>query len=217
VIDIAAGKGALSTSLAARCGPLRCTLIEPAPRHCTSQLGPFCQLLALPFDHAFAECHSELLARSSIFVGLHPDQATEAVVVEALAHGKPFAVVPCCVYPTLFPSRYLQSGQRVRSYRAFIRYLREKHPQILTARLPFEGRNKVLFWDGPASDVTLNDAALQPLGQEIKATVSRQEATTRDHTAQSGGVEGNLATISPLPQCQPPCEAKQPVSSVERG
>jgi hypothetical protein len=87
VIDIAAGKGALSTSLAARCGPLRCTLIEPAPRHCTSQLGPFCQLLALPFDHAFAECHSELLARSSIFVGLHPDQATEAVVVEALAHG----------------------------------------------------------------------------------------------------------------------------------
>ena len=32
-------------------------------------------------------------------IGLHPDEATEAIVDCALAHNKPFAVVPCCVFP----------------------------------------------------------------------------------------------------------------------
>ena len=31
-------------------------------------------------------------------VGLHPDEATEAIVDWALANGRSFAVVPCCVF-----------------------------------------------------------------------------------------------------------------------
>lgn len=31
-------------------------------------------------------------------VGMHPDQATDAIVDFALACSKPFAVVPCCVF-----------------------------------------------------------------------------------------------------------------------
>ena len=41
---------------------------------------------------------ADLVARCSVVVGMHPDQATESLVDFALRHGKPFAVVPCCVH-----------------------------------------------------------------------------------------------------------------------
>ena len=46
---------------------------------------------------AFADC--------SAVVGMHPDQATEAIADFAIAHRKPFAIVPCCVFPQLHPER----------------------------------------------------------------------------------------------------------------
>lgn len=36
---------------------------------------------------------------------MHADQATEPLVDWALALNKPFAVLPCCVFPNLFPAR----------------------------------------------------------------------------------------------------------------
>lgn len=42
---------------------------------------------------------SKHLQTCSIIVGLHPDQATDAIVDCALQLGKPFAAVPCCVFP----------------------------------------------------------------------------------------------------------------------
>jgi hypothetical protein len=87
-------------------------------------------------------------------LGLHPDQPSEALVDTALTLGRPFMIVPCCVFPTLFPERRLVTGQSVRTYRGFVQYLRAKHPAIEVARLPFEGRNKVLFWRGGRSSTT---------------------------------------------------------------
>ena len=43
--------------------------------------------------------------RSYVAVGMHPDQATEAIVDFAAKYNKPFALVPCCVFPVLFPHR----------------------------------------------------------------------------------------------------------------
>ena len=80
---------------------------------------------------------------------MHPDQPTEAIVDAALAHGKPFAVVPCCVFPSLFPHRQLRTGQGVNTYSGFVRYLLEKDPRIQQARLPFAGRSRVVWWGGP--------------------------------------------------------------------
>jgi hypothetical protein len=40
-------------------------------------------------------------------IGLHPDQVTDSIVEAALKYSKPFAVVPCCVFPYLFPHRRL--------------------------------------------------------------------------------------------------------------
>lgn len=64
----------------------------------------------------------------------------------ALALGKPFAVVPCCVYPSEFPRRALD-GTAVSSYDQLLAYLVSKDASGATrvASLPFEGRNKVIY------------------------------------------------------------------------
>lgn len=81
----------------------------------------------------------------SLLVGMHPDQATEAIIDAALELNVPFAVVPCCTFPELFPHRRSADGEPVASYADFVRYLTDKHPSIQKTFLPFKGRNQVLF------------------------------------------------------------------------
>ena len=60
----------------------------------------------------------------------------QAIVDAALRHGRPFAVVPCCVYRSAFAPRYLRSGEVVVSLAHFCRYLLEKvhsHPRALAS------------------------------------------------------------------------------------
>ena len=45
--------------------------------------------------------------RCDVVVGMHPDQATEPIVDFSLRHKKPFAIVPCCVFPKENPRRRL--------------------------------------------------------------------------------------------------------------
>ena len=91
-------------------------------------------------------CDATLVHRCRAIVGLHPDEATESLVDAALAHRRPFAVVPCCVLPALFPERRApRSRVAVRKYGAFVEYLRHKDHRIQTARLPFAGRSLLLY------------------------------------------------------------------------
>jgi hypothetical protein len=84
---------------------------------------------------------------------MHPDQATEAIVDTALRLNVPFAVLPCCVMPSLFPNRRKKGrngkvGDPVRSYSRFCEYLLDKAPEgesFHVDHLPFVGRNKVIF------------------------------------------------------------------------
>jgi len=99
-----------------------------------------------------ARLTAELLA-CDVLVGMHPDQATEPIVDFCLRSGKPFAVVPCCVFPELFPGRVVrdgdagdeEEGREVREYGEFVRYLAQKHPDAKIAYLPFQGRNRVVY------------------------------------------------------------------------
>lgn len=78
---------------------------------------------------------------------MHPDQATEKIVDMALLLGKPFSVVPCCVFPSLFPYRRLaNSDTPVVLYHQFLEYLKQKNAGILQTYLHFKGRNKVLVY-----------------------------------------------------------------------
>lgn len=63
---------------------------------------------------AWAEAAALRLLRCSCVVAMHPDQATEAAARLAMRLGKPFALVPCCVYAGEFPGRRLASGEEVR-------------------------------------------------------------------------------------------------------
>jgi hypothetical protein len=82
-----------------------------------------------------------------LLVGLHADAATEAIVDAALHYNKPFVVVPCCVFPSLFPQRTLGEMQ-VRSHEQFCEYLLRKDGRFQKAVLPFDGRNIAIWWDG---------------------------------------------------------------------
>ena len=99
------------------------------------------------FDADFVRENSAVWDRSAVLIGMHPDEATEAVVDLALASGKPFAVVPCCVFATCHPERTLADGVTpVISHEQFCQYLQQKSPRVRRARLErLEGRNVVLY------------------------------------------------------------------------
>jgi hypothetical protein len=159
VVDVAGGKGGTCVSLLEQSGSqqLRTTVVDPlrrstpvraATRARLERLG--CQLprfLALALDAAF-EADGErlaLLADAAALIGMHPDQATEAIVEAALRLRRPFAVVPCCVFARQFAARRAPGGGLVETLNDLLDYLRNKHPNMQRHVLPFEGRNVVLF------------------------------------------------------------------------
>ncbi|KAL7511015.1 hypothetical protein ACHAXN_007923, partial [Cyclotella atomus] len=73
-----------------------------------------------------------------LIVGFHPDQATEAAIDIAIYLQIPFAVVPCCVFPSEFSNR-MHDGVHVKSYDQFLAYLSKKHINIRQSELPFTG------------------------------------------------------------------------------
>lgn len=116
----------------------------------------------LPFSHLRRplDAHLEreipaLLSTASALVGMHPDEATEPIIDAALRHGRPFAVVPCCVFARALP-KLMQGGGHVSTYEQLLAYLQAKHPAIKRTHLPFTGRNVVLFW-APEANGTQQD------------------------------------------------------------
>uniref|UniRef100_A0A7R9Y765 C3H1-type domain-containing protein n=1 Tax=Prasinoderma coloniale TaxID=156133 RepID=A0A7R9Y765_9VIRI len=110
-------------------------------------------------EHAAAA--AKIRACSAV-VGMHPDQATDSIVELAAELGKPFALVPCCVFPRLFNHRRLpdsdaeEPGAPVVTTEQLIRYLMHyadtkskghghKVPPCEVTYLPFEGANAVVF------------------------------------------------------------------------
>ena len=87
----------------------------------------------------------DVIIHCSCIVGLHPDEATGAIADLALALGKPFVIIPCCVHTKLFPFRKLKNGMPITNHKLLIQWLREKHPLIAQLVIPFKGKNRVLY------------------------------------------------------------------------
>jgi len=87
-----------------------------------------------------------LLENCSCVIGMHPDQAAEGIVDFSLRMKKPFALLPCCVYSKQFPKKKKSDGKHVTNYYDLIDHLKSKHPDIKTTKLPFEGKNTVVYW-----------------------------------------------------------------------
>jgi len=93
----------------------------------------------------------DLVGKSKFIVGLHPDECTEDILDAALETNTPAAIIPCCVFASLFPGRKLENGEAVCSYDQFIDYLMKKDDRIKKYSLSFEGKNQVLVFD-PSSN-----------------------------------------------------------------
>mmetsp|Transcript_13255 Transcript_13255/g.15064 ORF Transcript_13255/g.15064 Transcript_13255/m.15064 type:complete len:563 (+) Transcript_13255:62-1750(+) len=176
VLDVAGGGGLLSHALW-KLGVKSC-LVDPEPR-CDIEKVPF-QVIneSLRGDGSELTGNDDkddddendlsgsitvkkrirnLVRSASILVGMHPDEATEAVIDTSLRLGKPFAILPCCVFRNLNSERLEiirrkkrdGGGDPFRSYNTFCQYLLDDKPptgiQFETENLPFEGRNKVIY------------------------------------------------------------------------
>jgi len=82
------------------------------------------------------------LLSAGLILGFHPDAATEPAIDLALRLTIPFAIVPCCVTPHLFPSR------PVKTHEEFVDYLQAKHVRMRKAVIALNkesAKNVVLF------------------------------------------------------------------------
>ena len=82
----------------------------------------------------------------SALVGLHPDQATGAIVDCGLVMGKPWAVVPCCVFPSRYPNRLDASGRVARTTEALVEHIAGRALGTRRERLPCDGANEAVWW-----------------------------------------------------------------------
>jgi hypothetical protein len=158
VLDVAAGRGMVSIDLCIT-HDVECVLVDPRDdsfRPSKKQLKQLeqkqiskdnlrCRQLKDHFDDSFSKKHCQVSDSVRFVFGMHPDQATEAIVDYALARSLPFAIVPCCVYAVAFPDRKDSNGNAVVQFQEFVDYLMAKDASIQKAHLPFEGRNLVLF------------------------------------------------------------------------
>ena len=147
IYDIAGGRGelALLLTLAGH----KVTLVDPRENagmlssRSRKQLRksgkePF-QILRDFFDE-----NTPLNSDTPLLIGLHPDEATEAIVEAAIQNQCPFAVAPCCVYSRLFPHRRFQC-KPVRTHEQFCNYLQSKTTRIQRTELGFGGHATVLY------------------------------------------------------------------------
>ena len=87
----------------------------------------------------------ELVSKSCLVLGMHPDQAACPIVEYAIKYHKSFAVVPCCVYSNEI-KRKLKNGQWVKSYDDLCTYLKELSPDIESCIVPYlEGKNQCIY------------------------------------------------------------------------
>jgi hypothetical protein len=172
VLDVAGGRGGVSFELLTRHG-IPCTLVEPRAQKLSRVQHVYLrhvrkQMLAAPgadkeaveaaiaarlapqvqqrLDASLLAEQPAFFAGCSLLIGMHPDEATDCIVDTACALGKPFAVVPCCVFADVFTDRRVE-GKPVRTYSDLVAYLTAKaHPQpVRRVCLPFVGQNTVVF------------------------------------------------------------------------
>ena len=158
ILDVAGGKGILSLELSLQ-SQSQCTIIDPLIRgklekqefnsRTMKRIQKANGKVPLHLAQSFSlnEKCLKLVKHSTMIVGLHPDECTEDILDAALLTNKPAAIIPCCVFASLFPERKLKSGKFVCSYDDFLSYLMEKDERISCYALPFEGKNQVLVFD----------------------------------------------------------------------
>ena len=166
------------------------SLLQPTFRH-----------LQCMFDSSFLtdESTREVWASTPLVVGMHPDEATDPIVTHSLAAGKPWAVIPCCVFPGLHPHRRTADGQLVKTHEQLCDYYMRLDPGVRRAQLDFEGRNTVIYSLGRQAtegDATSDAAAAAAAGSADGAMDALVSATV---SAAIGVPSSSSSSSSSLP------------------
>ena len=159
VIDIAGGKGAISWELQCIHG-IKCTLLDPRTVNLSGKQKKYLRKMNREkFNHHQIALHTpesdknaidaldinDLFKNSSLLIGMHPDEATDAILEYACYYQKPLAIVPCCVYAEVFTHRKI-ADKPVLTYENLLNYLQfYPHNPLQRISLPFSGRNIVLY------------------------------------------------------------------------
>ena len=158
VLDVAGGRGDVSFELHTKLG-IKSTLVEPRERKLNKKQHKWLKKKLKTDESTAPEAESMLCEQirtefssenfaqfkdCSAIIGMHPDQATEAIVDFALQYSKPFAVVPCCVFPDLFKHRRDRDGAPVTERMALVDYLARKTGGEVQY-LDIEGANQVVY------------------------------------------------------------------------
>lgn len=136
IADVAAGQGQLTFALRRR-GFSRIVPFEPEPRRGGQVVRT--GMLVRRFTPADA-------AGFDVLLGMHPDGATEALILGAAAHGATVFVVPCCT----INATTVRGGTL--DYEGWVRHLRllgeHRGLELQETDLPMSGRKLVLWGRG---------------------------------------------------------------------
>jgi len=143
VLDVAGGSGELAAALERK--GLEVVVVDPRGES-RDQAKQVTQLREF-FDVSFDQRHPELAARASAFVGLHPDQATNAIVSVGARLRKHWAVVPCCVFAEEYPRATKKGGPVTTTSDLSAWLLAGEGGGKLnrTVKLEFAGKDRVIF------------------------------------------------------------------------
>ena len=94
IADVAGGQGNLSLLLAQR--GYNCTVIDPRKTNLSKKERQLANRKKIHFERIRSRFSSDMANSYDLIIGLHPDEATEAIC--CAAHSKPVVLVPCCRY-----------------------------------------------------------------------------------------------------------------------
>ena len=133
IADVAAGKGKLKGELYRR-GYGRVTAWDRRHKLAKRRPGQVYQL----FDYRNAPRDYRLV------IGMHPDEATDHIILYAIKHRVPFVVCPCCALPSA--SAYVGGKGDFNPWlRHLIEVARAGRMKVETLELPMAGRNTALI------------------------------------------------------------------------
>ena|SRR3989344_654652 len=132
VADVAGGKGYLQLALRQQ-GYSDVTTFDKRNKRS--------RLKGTVFRHRFFG--SEIKDSFDLILGMHPDEATDVIIVEAIRRRVPFIICPCCIMPTVRP---FWGQHKYQNWLSHLKGLAEKADfRVQQTSLQMTGRNIVLI------------------------------------------------------------------------
>ena len=98
--------------------------------------------------YKYSYFNDSIKEKYSLLVGLHPDEATDIIITQAIKRKIPFCVIPCCILPyaTIYKGDTNRTSKN--AYRSWINHLKQvaesNKYKVILFELPMKGKNIVI-------------------------------------------------------------------------